>query len=67
MSVKLRLDQKRGLSALEYAVLTIALVAALFAAQGALRRAMSGQWRQAADAFGDGRQYEPGVTTITPH
>ena len=67
MPARLRLNNRRGLSSLEYAILMIAMVAALFAAQNALRRAVSGQWRQAADSFGDGRQYEPGVTTITPH
>ena len=67
MLTRLRLSHRRGMSTLEYAVLLTVIVAALFAAQVALRRAVSSKWRQAADAFGDGRQYEPGVTTITPH
>ena len=50
---------KTGVTVIEYAVLLAAMVAALVAMQTPLRRAISGRWRQAADVFGDGRQYEP--------
>ncbi len=44
---------------LEYAVMIIVLVAALFAMAAYLRRAISGKMRESADTFGYGRQYAP--------
>ncbi len=46
----------------EYAILIAIVVAALLGMQGYVRRAICGRWRAAADTFGFGRQYEPGVT-----
>ncbi len=48
----------KGVSILEYAILISVLLLALFAMQNYLRRAVSSKWREAADAFGGGRQYE---------
>jgi Flp pilus assembly pilin Flp len=52
-----------GMTTLEYSVVVLAIVIALLAVQVSLRRAISFKWREAADSFGSGRQYEPGVTT----
>ena len=54
---------KMGMTTLEYSVVVLAMVIALLAVQVSLRRAISYKWREAADSFGSGRQYEPGVTT----
>jgi len=62
-SRRLRCD--RGLSVLEYAVVILALTLALVAGYGYLRGAVSGKWKQGADAIGFGRQYDPATTTVT--
>ena len=57
----------KGVSTLEYALLAMAIVVGLLAAQTSLRRAVSFKWRDAADAFGNGRQLETsgsGATVI---
>jgi len=43
---------------LEYGVLIAVIIAALLSMQVFLRRAICFKWRESADAFGDGRQYE---------
>ena len=48
----------KGISILEYAILISVLLLALFAMQNYLRRAISYKWREAADVYGGGRQYE---------
>lgn len=58
--IKIR-DRKGGLM-LEYTVLAAIVIASLLSMHVYLRRAISGRWRQAADTFGHGRQYEPGGT-----
>lgn len=50
---------RRGQSIIEYAVLTAIVAAALGAMAVYGKRALSGNWRSAADTFGYGRQYEP--------
>jgi hypothetical protein len=55
---------RRAVSAVEYAVLIVVLILALLAMQFYLRRAMCGRLRSAGDVFGQGRQYEPGVTLV---
>ena len=56
---------RRGSMSLEYAVL-IALVAISLAAMAVyFVRSLSGKWRDAADTFGFGRQYDPQKTIIT--
>jgi Flp pilus assembly pilin Flp len=59
-----------GMSILEYTVLITALLAAILSVQVYLRRAISSKWRDAADSFGLGRQYETDgskATTVVRH
>jgi len=51
---------KMGMTTLEYAVVVLALAIALLGVQVSLRRAISSKWREAADFFGSGRQYDSG-------
>jgi Flp pilus assembly pilin Flp len=48
-----------GLLSLEYAILIALIVTALLGMSLYLKRALSGRFRDAADSFGFGRQYEP--------
>jgi len=52
----------QGQSSLEFcigfAVILLAIVGMFFVIQGAV----GGRWKQAGDTFGQGMQYEPGVT-----
>jgi uncharacterized protein (UPF0333 family) len=57
----LRLN-KRGQSALEYAVLLAVIVAALVAMQVYVKRAGEGRLKESADDLGS--QYEPGKTDV---
>ncbi len=54
--------KNKGALGIEYAVLVALVVAALIGMQTYIRRAICGRWRDAADTFGHGRQYEPGLT-----
>lgn len=58
--------RKSGQSSLESAVLVAILAAALVGMSVYAKRALTGKWRQVGDAFGYGRQYEPGVTVVSP-
>jgi hypothetical protein len=51
------MDKKKALSLIEYSTVIVVLVAALLGMQVFLKRAISGRWRQSADTFGFGRQY----------
>jgi len=55
---------KKAAFTVEYVILIAVIVAALLAMQFYLRRAVCGRIRSAGDTFGQGRQYEPGVTSI---
>jgi Flp pilus assembly pilin Flp len=50
---------RRAASVIEYSLLVAVTVAAIIGIQIYLKRAISGNWRQAADTFGYGRQYDP--------
>jgi len=50
---------RAGMSILEYTLLISVFLGALLAVQVLLRRAISYKWRESADSFGMGRQYEP--------
>lgn len=50
---------RHGAFSIEYAVLVVVVVAAVVGMAVYLKRAFSGRWRDAADTFGHGRQYEP--------
>lgn len=58
-----------GSLAIEYAVFIAVMAAALVGMAVYSMRALSGRWRDVGDAFGHGRQYEPGVggTVCTGH
>ena len=55
---------KKGSLAIEYVVLVAVVIAAFLGMQVYIKRAICGRWRAAADAFGQGRQYEYKVTSI---
>jgi Flp pilus assembly pilin Flp len=55
----------RGQHAIESAVLIAVVGAALVAMAFYVKRALNSKWRQVGDTFGQGRQYEPGVTAVT--
>jgi uncharacterized protein (UPF0333 family) len=54
------LNQKRGQSTLEYAVLMIVIIAALISIQTYIKRGIQGRLKSASDDIGD--QYSPGNT-----
>ena len=56
---------KRGVFTVEFMVLIVIIVLALLAMQLYLKRSVNGRFRSAGDSFGQGRQYEPGVTRVT--
>lgn len=65
-SNKFRDKLKKAFSLLEYALLIAIVVAALMAMAIYIKRAVSGKWRSGVDeSFGRGRQYEPGLTSVT--
>ena len=53
---------QRAFSTIEYALLIAVAVAALITMSVYIKRAVSGRFKDTADSFGFGRQYEPGVT-----
>ena len=57
-----RIPNCDGSSAVEYAVLIVVAIAVLVGMSLYVKHAMSGRWRNMADQFGFGRQYEPGKT-----
>ena len=54
-----------GQSTIEWVVFVVVLIMTMIAMRPYLVAAVCGRWREAADQFGYGRQYEPGLTTIT--
>lgn len=56
--------RNKGNLILEYALLIAIVVAALVSMQLYVKRALCGRWRQTAEVFSAGRQYEPNVTQI---
>jgi Flp pilus assembly pilin Flp len=48
----------RAASTIEYAMVIAVVIAALLGIQVYVKRAVCGRWRQAADTFGYGRQYD---------
>ena len=55
-------QSKRAFSTLEYAVLTVVVIAALITMSIYIKRAVSGRFKDTADSFGFGRQYDPDHT-----
>lgn len=58
------ITRRKGSLILEYSVLTALVIAALVCMQVYVKRAVCGRWRQSADVFSSGRQYQPNVTQI---
>jgi uncharacterized protein (UPF0333 family) len=56
------LNQKKGQSTLEYAVLIVVIIGALLTIQVYIKRGIQGRLRQASDDIGD--QYSPGNTNV---
>ncbi|MFC1708482.1 hypothetical protein ACFL2J_00280 [Candidatus Omnitrophota bacterium] len=56
---------KKGSFVIEYTVLVVLIILALVAMRLYLKNAICGRLRSAGDSFGQGRQYEKGVTTVT--
>lgn len=54
--------KRKGTFSLEYALLLLIAAAALLAMGVYFKRALYGKYRQSADVFGFGRQYEAGKT-----
>lgn len=56
------MKNKKAQSYLVYAVLIAIMVGALIIISRYLARSMQGKYRDTADVYGGGAQYEPGVT-----
>lgn len=50
------------MSLIEYAMLVAVVAIAFIGMQVYLKRAVSGKWKQSIGIFGQGRQYQPGLT-----
>lgn len=59
------LNKHRGFLAIEYCLLIAIVAACLVVMAIYFKRGIMGKWRQGADTFGAGRQFDPGTTTIT--
>lgn len=59
------METQKAFSTLEYATLIAVVVAALLVMGIYIRRAVCGKWKDAADSFGFGRQYDTATTTQT--
>ncbi|MFH1202542.1 MAG: hypothetical protein V1674_06610 [Candidatus Omnitrophota bacterium] len=55
---------RKGTFTIEYGLLIVIAVVALLGMFVYLRTALCGRWRQSIDAYGSGRLYYPGRTTI---
>lgn len=51
--------RNKGMLSMEYAFLIVAILAALLSMFVYLQRSICGKWRESADTFGYGRQYQP--------
>lgn len=56
------IQSRRGSLMIEHAALIVIMVAALVGMAVYLKRAICGKYRETGDVFGQGRQFEPGVT-----
>jgi Flp pilus assembly pilin Flp len=57
-------QKNNGFMAMEWAILTAVVVAALLAMFGYFNANTQERFRQAGDVFGGGEQYESGVTKV---
>jgi Flp pilus assembly pilin Flp len=58
------MKNKRAQSFVEYAALIAIIVAAIVAIVSYMGRSISGRYRDSADVYGGGTQYDPSVTTV---
>lgn len=54
--------RKNAASTLEYVMLLTMIMAALYVSQKFIVRGFAGRWKQSADSFGFGKQYDPKKT-----
>ena len=54
----MKMRNLKGASIIEYSLIVAVVVAAILGMQIYFKRAICGRWRQAADTFGYGRQYD---------
>lgn len=59
----IKLNKRRGQTTLEYAILIVIVIAALFTIQVYIKRGIQGRMKSATDDIGD--QFSPGITTQT--
>ena len=62
----LKLKNRKGNSAVEYAFLIAVVIGALLGMQAYLKRPICQRWRLAGDAFGFGRQYQYAMAVEPP-
>lgn len=55
----MKMRNLKAASIIEYSLIVAVVVAAILGIQIYLKRSINGNWRQAADTFGYGRQYDP--------
>jgi Flp pilus assembly pilin Flp len=61
-SSKIKRRLLKGSSVVEYALVIAAVAVAFIGMSVYLKRAVCGKWKQSADVFGYGRQYDPRST-----
>ena len=57
-----KMKNAKGTITLEYVIIITVVVAALVGMSIYMKRAICGKWREAADAIGFGKQYDPQKT-----
>ena len=62
---RLKEQKIKGSLFIEYVCLIAIVVGAVLAMSAYFKSAICGRWKQSADSFGYGLQYEPGKTQIT--
>ena len=67
ISPSTRCRASRGRSIIEYAVLVIIILTALYFMKGPILHALYGRWKTAGDSFAFGRQYDPKGTSACTH
>ena len=62
--MKRKINRQKATSIIEYVAIFSVVAMALVLMFSYLTRSLNGRWRQSADSFGYGLQYEPGKTII---
>jgi len=58
------MNNSRAISVVEYSLLLVIVIAALFSIGVYIERSICGRWRQSGDSFGYGRQYNSSAMQI---